>query len=206
MLFKRIKYITILAVTAVFSLIGAFFLGTVVSADITGGPAPGSAEDPLVSESYVKAKVAALEARIAELEQQVAKYSSSTYPSSGRNSFSSSSGNSSNTNVSNNSNSSSNNSFGDNSSNTGTNSSNNSSTGGSSTNQPTSPSTAKIVQIKQLSTYANVRSAPNLQASVIIKVNPGSQLTWLKTSGEWFNVRLSDGRSGWVHNSVAELR
>jgi hypothetical protein len=189
MLFKRFKYITILAVTAVFLLVGAFFLGTVVSADITGSPAPGSAEDPLVSESYVKAKVAALEARIAELEQQVAG-TSSTNSSKGNSSSSSNSVSGSNNNSSN---SSSNNS------------SNSSSTGGSSANQPTSPS-AKMVQIKQLSTYANVRSTPNMQAQVMIRVNPGSQLTWLKTSGDWYNVRLSDGRSGWVHNSVAELR
>ncbi|NLC08135.1 MAG: hypothetical protein GX755_09275, partial [Syntrophomonadaceae bacterium] len=146
MLFKRFKYITTLAVTAVFLLVGAFFLGTVVSADITGSPAPGSAEDPLVSESYVKAKVAALEARIAELEQQVAGYSSSTNSSKGNNSSSSNSGSGSNNNSSNSS---------------GNNSSNNSSTGGSSTNQPAGPSATKIVQIKQLSTYANVRSAPN---------------------------------------------
>ena len=63
----------------------------------------------------------------------------------------------------------------------------------------------KKVTILPLQTAANIRSAPNLQASVLIKASPGASLTWLQTSGEWYKVRLLDGRTGWVHNSVAKL-
>ena len=142
-------------------LVGAFALSTILSAE-AGSSAPGSAEDPLVSESYVKSKVAALEARINELEAELAARENQTPGTA-----------------------------------TGEN---------SASITPITPGTVAKVYIKQVQTPVNIRSNPSLQAPVLIKVAPGTALSWLKTSGEWYQVQLSSGQSGWVHNSVSELR
>jgi hypothetical protein len=179
---------------AILLMAGAFAVGTVVSADISGGVAPGSNADPLVSESYVKSKVASLEKKIAQLEEQIVKLESGSNKGVQTGSATVTqpvSNNYSNINSSNNS-----------SSNILPTTSNSSTNANSNINT----TIKKKVYILQLQTFANIRSAPNQSATIIIKVNSGANLDWLETSGEWFKVLLSDGRSGWVHNSVSELR
>lgn len=66
--------------------------------------------------------------------------------------------------------------------------------------------TPQKVYVKAGCSRINVRSAPSLQASVLTKCTPSQVMTLLGTQGEWFNVRTPDGKAGWVHNSVAEVR
>ncbi|NPV90669.1 MAG: SH3 domain-containing protein [Firmicutes bacterium] len=69
MAFSR-KTLLLTLITLV-ALLGAFSLGRMVAADSNVGPAPGSAEDPLVSRSYVDSRISSLEARVAELEKKL---------------------------------------------------------------------------------------------------------------------------------------
>ena len=193
---------------AVLLMGAAFVFGTAVSADISGGTVPGSSADPLVSESYVKVRVAALETKIAELEAQVAQLekeagivSSGTIGTSGNSGSTGTTGTTVNSSTSGTSGTSGNS--------TGSGSVTTGSTGPAGATSPidstNSSMTSKKVIILPLQTAANIRSAPNLQAAVLIKANSGASLTWLQTSGEWYKVQLLDGRTGWVHNSVARL-
>jgi hypothetical protein len=45
---------------------------------------------------------------------------------------------------------------------------------------------------------ANVRSGPNIAASVLDQVQYGTQLEIIGQSADWFKVRLPDQREGWV--------
>lgn len=202
---------------AVLLMGAAFVFGTAVSADVSGGAVPGSSADPLVSESYVKARVAALEAKIAELEAQVAQLEKGAgIVSSGKTGTTGTTGNSGNSGPTGSAgssgttgNSSTSGTSGTSGNSTGSGSVTTGSTGPAGTTSPIDSTnfsmTSKKVIILPLQTAANIRSAPNLQAAVLIKANSGASLTWLQTSGEWYKVQLLDGRAGWVHNSVARL-
>lgn len=170
--YQKFKQSILFLVIIVLLMAGAFGLGTIVSADVPGGPVPGSADDPLVSESYVQMKAAELEARINELEAQItelenrlAGYNPSSSDQGSRE------GNTPNTSEP-----------GDN------------------------PFAMKKVYIKNVDTYANIRKSPSLQAEVVKKVLPDASLEWVETSGDWYCVRFNDESTGWIHNSIAELR
>jgi SH3-like domain-containing protein len=45
---------------------------------------------------------------------------------------------------------------------------------------------------------ANVRSGPSLASSVVEQVKGGTQLDVVVKGGDWLQVRLPDGRTGWV--------
>jgi len=45
----------------------------------------------------------------------------------------------------------------------------------------------------------NVREQPNTSAAAVARVKKGERLAVLGRDGEWFQVRLADGATGWVH-------
>ncbi len=51
---------------------------------------------------------------------------------------------------------------------------------------------------------ANIRNAPSQKATIIMRVAKGTKLERTGTNGEWFIVKLKDGRTGFIHNSVAK--
>lgn len=63
-------------------------------------------------------------------------------------------------------------------------------------------STQKVT-IGELET--NVRSSPAVEAEVLTTVAPDTNLVYLGTEGEWYNVQLADGTTGYVANWVASL-
>lgn len=156
-------------------LIGAFVLGTFLSA-AANNAAPGSVEDPLVSESYVQSKVAALEARIQSLEKELAIHGAQVSGMAPESASSAST------------------------------LLNPGSEGSNSEAPETTETSARRVYTKAGNSPINIRTTPSLQGPVQQKVAPGTGLTWLRTSGEWYEVELANGQSGWVHNSVSELR
>lgn len=59
------------------------------------------------------------------------------------------------------------------------------------------------VKIGELET--NVRTSPTVDAEVLTTVAPDTTLIYLSTEGEWYNVQLADGTTGYVANWVASL-
>jgi V8-like Glu-specific endopeptidase len=48
----------------------------------------------------------------------------------------------------------------------------------------------------------NVRPGPGTQYPYFTEIDPGTALTLLGASGKWSNVRLPDGRTGWVYTPL----
>lgn len=154
----------IFSLAGLLALFSAFSLGRMVAADTNTGPAPGSAEDPLVSRSYVDLKtseavktlegrIKALEERVAELERKLGS-NPVTPPDTGT---------------------------------------------------PPSSSEQKVYT-RAGKNWANIRTEPSTSAALLTRCYPGTAMTLLATQGDWYKVKMPDGKVGWVHNSVAEIR
>jgi len=50
----------------------------------------------------------------------------------------------------------------------------------------------------------NIRSGPGTNYGIIISVKQGDRLPLLGESGNWFQVRLPDGREGWIFNKLVK--
>lgn len=50
----------------------------------------------------------------------------------------------------------------------------------------------------------DIKNEPNNQASNLVTVHEGLKVQLLKTYGEWANVRLLDGKEGWVKKNTVE--
>ena len=50
----------------------------------------------------------------------------------------------------------------------------------------------------------NVRSGPGLSYSVIAKINPGEKYQLLDERPEWYNIKLSSGKTGWISSQYAK--
>ncbi len=61
-----------------------------------------------------------------------------------------------------------------------------------------------IVQIT--TDVANIRSGPNLAHEVIGRTTYGEQFEMVSVDRGWYQVKLPDGKLGWIHNSLLERR
>jgi uncharacterized protein YgiM (DUF1202 family) len=72
------------------------------------------------------------------------------------------------------------------------------------------PFPATVASVKPsivvLSPVANVRSGPGMHYESIRQVKKDDVLTWLGERGEWFQVQLGGGGTGWVHRTVVSKR
>jgi V8-like Glu-specific endopeptidase/SH3-like domain-containing protein len=48
----------------------------------------------------------------------------------------------------------------------------------------------------------NVRSGPGTNFNDFAELSPGDRVTILKTSGKWSNIRMPNGRTGWVYSPL----
>ena len=48
----------------------------------------------------------------------------------------------------------------------------------------------------------NLRTRPNIRSSIIEKLKRGDKVTKFQEKGEWYLVKLQDGRFGWAHQSL----
>ena len=67
---------------------------------------------------------------------------------------------------------------------------------------PPSSGTTTVVTVTW--TSANFRSGPGNEFPVLITVNKGDKLTIIGERGEWFNVRLEDGKEGWINSRAVK--
>ena len=66
--------------------------------------------------------------------------------------------------------------------------------------QVTPPSSGTTTVVTVTWTSANIRSGAGNEFPVLMTVNKGDKLTIIGERGEWFNVRLEDGKEGWINS------
>jgi len=65
----------------------------------------------------------------------------------------------------------------------------------------------KIGKIGIVRVYiGNLRARPTKKSSIIDKLKRGDKVTILQKKGEWFVVKLQDGRFGWAHQSLFQYK
>jgi uncharacterized protein YgiM (DUF1202 family) len=69
--------------------------------------------------------------------------------------------------------------------------------------QPTSQPGGMRSTVIVTSPMINVRSGPSMSHEAFRQIKKDEVLAFLGDQGEWFNIKLPDGRVGWVHRSVA---
>ena len=70
--------------------------------------------------------------------------------------------------------------------------------------QVTAPSSGTTTVVTVTWTSANIRSGAGNEFPVVTTVNQGDKLTVVGERGEWFNVRLEDGKEGWINSKVVK--
>jgi hypothetical protein len=160
-----------------------FWVGQSVSAETNQ---PGSTGDPLVSKSYVDeqvtGKIAALESKIAILTTRTEALEKTIQELQARLAGQSTGGTTT---------------PGTTTSSTGTAAPNTGTTTPSAgTTTPTAA--AKIVYVKAGNTVVNLRSGPGTNHALAGKVNRGTPMTVTETAGDWYKVKLPDGKIAWV--------
>jgi len=48
----------------------------------------------------------------------------------------------------------------------------------------------------------NVRKGPSVKEAVLFRIARGDRLQAMRQKGNWYEIRLSDGRSGWAHRTL----
>jgi len=72
------------------------------------------------------------------------------------------------------------------------------------TSTPITPSSGTTNIVTVTWTSANIRSGVGNEFPVMTTVKQGDRLTVIGESGEWFNVRLEDGKEGWINSRVVK--
>jgi len=69
---------------------------------------------------------------------------------------------------------------------------------------PLSSGTTKIVIVTVTWTFVNIRSGAGNEFPVVTTVKQGDRLTVIGEQQEWLNVRLEDGKEGWINSRVVK--
>ena len=56
-----------------------------------------------------------------------------------------------------------------------------------------------------LAAVVNIRSEPNIKSKIISKLKKGDRVVILSISGDWLNVKLSSGLTGWVFKTLTNM-
>ncbi|MBT9174376.1 MAG: hypothetical protein DDT22_00028 [candidate division WS2 bacterium] len=69
------------------------------------------------------------------------------------------------------------------------------------TAKPTTPTQTGVVT----STSLNMRTGPGTNFAIIRTLTLGTEFTVIKKEGAWLQIRLKDGKKGWVHSGFVKL-
>lgn len=69
---------------------------------------------------------------------------------------------------------------------------------------PVTPSSGPTSIVTVTWTSANIRSGAGNEFPLVTTVKQGDRLTVIGEHGEWFNVRLEDGKEGWIKSRVVK--
>lgn len=64
---------------------------------------------------------------------------------------------------------------------------------------------APIQTVTTRSSGTNIRNNPSVEGNVVATVEKGESFTYLSTEGDWYQVELPDGQTGYVANWVVDL-
>jgi cell division septation protein DedD len=56
-----------------------------------------------------------------------------------------------------------------------------------------------------LAEVVNIRSEPNIKSKIISKLKKGDRVLILSSSGDWLNVKLSSGLTGWIFKALTKM-
>lgn len=184
----------IILIGAIISIVLGFTLGRAL---IAGSPEPGSAEDPVVTQSYadkkIQERVTDLEKAVAELKVQAQALQDTV------NSLQSKVGKTTTTTTTTNNNTNSNN--------TNSNTNDNKNEDNKPATDPKTPANTDAVgktYVINTQNYINLRSAPTEEASVLQKITKDETMVVQKVENQWYNVKLNDGTIGWVASWVVK--
>jgi hypothetical protein len=80
-------------------------------------------------------------------------------------------------------------------------------TSSASTNADIKPVAKENTQaILVVKSTANVRSEPNTKSKIITTLKPGTEIQNLGKSGDWFNIKLSTGLTGWISSNLVAVK
>ena len=69
---------------------------------------------------------------------------------------------------------------------------------------PATPSMGVEMIVTVIWTFANIRSGAGNEFAVVTTVKQGDRLTVIGEKQEWLNVRLEDGKEGWINSGVVK--
>lgn len=69
------------------------------------------------------------------------------------------------------------------------------------TAKPTTPTQTGVVTSSSL----NMRTGPGTNFAIIRTLTLGTEFTVIKKEGDWLQIRLKDGKEGWVHSGYVKL-
>ncbi len=171
---KRIKYITVIVSVAL--LLGGFFAGRYVQADVASQAEPGTSLDPLVTQSYVdsqlKAQIQTLQNQITVLQNRVAALEAKQASGSSTPVVNKPTTNPGTTPVT----------------------------------PPASSTGIKRVYPKKSGTTINVRGGAGTNFAIIAKVSSSSPGIFLSEKNGWCYIKLSNGKFGWVSKEVVVVK
>jgi len=72
------------------------------------------------------------------------------------------------------------------------------------TSVPVTPPSGSANIVTVIWTFANIRSGAGNEFPVVATVKQEDKLTVVGEHGEWFNVRLEDGKEGWINSKVVK--
>lgn len=65
------------------------------------------------------------------------------------------------------------------------------------------PAVSKVLILSTPTGFLNVRDSASLGGSVIAKVNPGENYELVSESAGWYQIKLTDGKTGWISSQYA---
>ena len=66
------------------------------------------------------------------------------------------------------------------------------------------PSASQVGKSLVVIKTASIRSKPNTKSKILITLKKGTKVEYLSESGNWFNIKLSTGVTGWVFNNLVK--
>jgi hypothetical protein len=72
-----------------------------------------------------------------------------------------------------------------------------------SSSSPTPPASAKVVILSTPTGFLRVRASSSVGAAEVARVNPGETYTVSSEQPGWFEIKLTDGKTGWISSDYA---
>lgn len=72
------------------------------------------------------------------------------------------------------------------------------------TPSPTKQIESKVVILNTPTGFLRVRTTPSLDSNILTTVSPGDVYAFIGEQGDWYEIKLNDGKSGWISRQYAK--